>query len=89
MAYTASGATGTIHITSDVSDLLELQIIAGFYDEQGKILGTGLYDHHLEEDGHTHAGPPNETETFTIPVPANLRGKAVSAAVGVTVLVNE
>jgi hypothetical protein len=89
LTFTTAGATGTIRITSDVSDLLELQILAGFYDTQGKLVGTGRYDHHLEEDGHTHAGPPVETETFTIPVPKSLHGTAVSAAVGVPILVNE
>lgn len=89
LTFTAGAASGTIRITSDVSDLLELQILAGFYDNQGKLLGTGRYEHHLEEDGHTHAGPPTETETFTIPVPKNLHGTAVSTAVGVPVLVNE
>lgn len=89
LAVTAGSATGIIRITSDVSDLLELQILAGFYDEQGKLVGTGRYVHHTEEDGHAHAGPPAETEKFSIPVPKNLRGKAVSAAIGVPVLVNE
>jgi hypothetical protein len=89
LVFTPAGASGTIRITSDVSDLLELQILAGFYDEQGKLLGTGRYVHHAEEDGHSHSGPPSETEKFSIPVPENLRDKAVSAAVGVPVLVNE
>ena len=88
-AFTGSAATGTIRITSDVSDLLELQILAGFYDEKGALLGTGRFEHHLGEEGHNHEGPPSETETFSIDVPANLAGKAVSAALGVPVLVNE
>jgi hypothetical protein len=89
LTFTPAGATGTIRVTSDVSDLLELQILAGFYDDHGKLLGTGRFEHHLVEDGHTHAGPPSETEKFTIPIPKALQGKAASASVGVPVLVNE
>ncbi|MFF2315960.1 hypothetical protein ACFVTE_06795 [Arthrobacter sp. NPDC058097] len=89
LAFAHAAASGSVRITSDVSDLLELEVLAGFYDKQGKLLGTGRYLHHAEEDGHSHSGPPSETEKFSIPVPANLRGKAVSAAVGVPVLVNE
>lgn len=88
-AITAGAVTGTIRITSDVSDLLELQIIAGFYDSQGNLLGTGRFEHHLGEQGHDHSGPPTETEEFSIPVPADLKGTPVSAALGVPVLVNE
>lgn len=81
--------TGTLDITSDVSDLLELQVLAGFYDAAGTLLGTARFTHHLGEDGHHHDGPPSEHEEFTVRVPRALTGKAVSAAVGVPVLVNE
>lgn len=84
----AGTLSGSAEITSDVSELLEFEALAGFYDAQGRLLGTGRYVHHLEE-GHGHeAGPPNEHETFTITVPPEAAG-AVSAAVGVPVLVNE
>jgi hypothetical protein len=88
-AFTNTAATGTIRITSDVSDLLELQILAGFYDDKGALLGTGRFEHHAGQEAHNHEGPPSETEAFTIDVPAGLAGKAVSAALGVPVLVNE
>ena len=81
--------TGALDITSDVSDLLELQILAGFYDAEGRLIGQSRFTHHLDEDTHHDSGPPSEHEVFTIAVPARLRGKAVSAAVGVPVLVNE
>ena len=89
VVLSAAGVTGGIHITSDVSDLLELQIVAGFYDNNGNLLATGRYEHHLEENGHSHAGTPTETEDFSIPVPVEAQGKAVAASIGVPVLVNE
>lgn len=81
--------TGSLKVTSDVSDLLELQVLAGFYDRHGSLLGTGRFVHHLEEDGHQHAGPPKETEHFEISAPRQFRDRVASAAVGVPVLVNE
>ena len=83
---------GSATIASDVSDLLELQAVAGFYDRKGRLLGTAQYVHHAEEtSGHasSDAGPPEETQRFAIAVPRQWRGAAVSAAVGVPVLVNE
>lgn len=81
--------TGAVRITSDVSDLLELQVLAGFYDDHGALLGTARFEHHLASESHNHSGPPEEREEFNIPVPADIKAKAVSAAVGVPVLVNE
>lgn len=89
LAFNGSAATGALKVTSDVSDLLELQVLAGFYDENGALLGTDRIVHHMGSEGHNHAGPPEEREEFTIPVPSNLQGKAVAATVGVPVLVNE
>ena len=96
------GATlyGVATVTSDVSELLELEAVAGFYDDQGRLVGTGRFVHHLgaahghdeaghEDDGHDAAGLPNEVQAFDIPVPPEAQGRAVSAAVGVPVLVNE
>lgn len=83
--------TGKATITSDVSDVLEFEALAGFYDGSGTLLGTARHIYHLDESaGHPeHEGPPDETQSFSIAVPANLKGKAVAAAVGVPVLVNE
>jgi hypothetical protein len=89
LAFEGQAATGTVRVTSDVSDLLELQVLAGFYDDRGNLLGTARFVHHLGTEGHEHAGPSEEGEAFTIPVPAGLGPQAVSAAVGVPVLVNE
>lgn len=90
LAFDGRNVAGAVRITSDVSDLLELVVVAGFYDADGQLLGTARFEHHADGDaGHQHSGPPSETEEFRIPVPAEFAGKAVSAAVGVPVLVNE
>jgi hypothetical protein len=89
LVFERSGVTGTVTVTSDVSDILELEAVAGFYDRSGKLLGTNRFVHHLVEDSHPHSGPPSELQKFTIAVPTGLRDRAVSAAVGIPVLVNE
>lgn len=86
-------ARGALTVTSDVSDLLELQVLAGFYDDQGRFLGTARWTYHLDESehgtGHDHAGPPEEKREFLARAPARFRGRVSSATVGVPVLVNE
>jgi hypothetical protein len=92
LSFDGAHVRGSARITSDVSDLLELEAVAGFYDRRGRLLGTARHVHHLDETGASaphHAGRPLETERFSIAVPDDLRGTAVSAAVGVPVLVNE
>ncbi|WP_377321219.1 hypothetical protein ACFJIY_19030 [Pimelobacter simplex] len=89
VTFDGERVTGSLDITSDVSDLLELQVLAGFYDAGGRLLGTARFTHHLDESTHHDDGPPSEHETFTIKVPRKLAGKAVRASVGVPVLVNE
>jgi hypothetical protein len=72
-----------------VSELLELQVLSGFYDVDGRLLGTGRFVHHL--DGHHgHAGAdPHASERFSIAAPRRIQARTVSAALGVSVLVNE
>ena len=89
LVFDGQAATGSVKVTSDVSDLLELQVLAGFYDDRGNLLGTARFVHHLGAEGHGHSGPSDEGEEFSIPVPAELKPRAVSAAVSVPVLVNE
>lgn len=89
LAFNGKAATGAVTVTSDVSDVLELQVLAGFYDAKGSLLGIARFVHHAGSEGHNHTGPPEEREAFNIPVPAEFQGKAVSAAVGIPVLVNE
>ena len=87
--YASGRVSGVLTVTSDVSELLELQVLAGFYDGDGRLLGTGRFVHHL--DGHhEHAGAdPHAIERFAIVAPRRIQPRAVSAAVGVPVLVNE
>ncbi|MEU8260378.1 hypothetical protein AB0C02_07130 [Micromonospora sp. NPDC048999] len=80
--------SGGVVVTSDVSEILELQVVAGLYDSSGQLLHTGRFVHHRGEDGHDH-GAPEERESFSIAIPSQLRDRVVSAAVGVPVLVNE
>ena len=82
--------TGAVTVTSDVSELLDLEVLAGFYDRDGTLLATGRHVEHLDESaGHPEDGPPALTHPFRVPVPAAIRGRVVGAAVGVPVLVNE
>ncbi|MUK02198.1 hypothetical protein GM708_09845 [Vibrio cholerae] len=87
LAFDGSTVSGEVLVTSDISSLLALQVLAGFYDKEGTLLGTGRFDHHPGSE-HTHGGP-SEPEAFEITVPAEFADQAVSAAVGVPVLVNE
>ena len=80
---------GTVTVTSDVSELIELQVLAGFYDADGELLGTGRFTHHASGEEHSHTGPPSEEEPFEVEVPDGLDGTVAAAAVGVPVLVNE
>lgn len=89
VSFDGQRVVGALEVTSDVSDLLELQVLAGFYDASGTLIGRGRFTHHLDEETDHDDGPPSEHESFTIAVPKRLRGQAVSAAVGVPVLVNE
>lgn len=85
------GATvrGTLAITSDVSDVLALEVRAAFYDASGRLLGTGTFEHADEEPvaGGTHV-PSNDGIPFAIT--ADPAGGAVAAAMlSIPVLVNE
>jgi hypothetical protein len=87
--YAGGRVSGVLSVTSDVSELLELQVLAGFYDGDGRLLSTGRFVHHLD-GGHGHAGAdPHANERFSIAAPRRIQPRAVSAAVGVPVLVNE
>lgn len=97
LTFDGRRVAATVRITSDVSDLLELEALAGFYDAKGTLLGTGRYVRpDPARQGHAEPTAPapggagaGEAHRVTIDVPAALRGRAVSAAIGVPVLVNE
>ena len=78
LRFDGARVSGIVDVTSDVSEVLELQVLAGFYDTNGALLGT---------DPTT--GTPQEHTVFSIAVPAEFTGRAVSVSLGVPVLVNE
>jgi len=82
---------GRAEVTSDVSDILELEVLAGFYDRGGALIGTARDTYHHDESvpDADHEGVPSQAHHFSIRVPKEFRGRAVAAAVGVPVLVNE
>lgn len=87
LAFDGRTVRGAIDVTSDVSELLDLQVLAGFYDASGAYLGEGRWNYHLgSAHAHDHA---EEHQEFRITVPATIAGRVASAAVGVPVLVNE
>ena len=88
LAFDGAAVSGAVRVTSDVSAVLELEVVAGFYDDKGALLGTGRFVHHLVDDG-SHSVAPEELVTFTIAVPSGIAVPAVSVALGVPVLVNE
>lgn len=83
--------SGRLHVTSDVSDVLELQVLVGFYDGRGDFLGTGRATYHLDEATADveHEGTPSELEKFSVVAPARYAGRVAAATLGVPVLVNE
>jgi len=88
LTFDGGSVVGAVRVTSDVSDVLDLEVLAGFYDADGVLIGNGRFVHHLTEDT-AHTGPPLERQEFTIAVPADLSGRAVAVSIGVPVLVNE
>ena len=81
--------SGDLTVTSDVSDLLELEVLVGFYDTDGQLLDIRrvVRHHTLHQDTGGHV--PEESMRVVVDVPHNLRTDSVAAAVGVPVLVNE
>ena len=79
---------GAVNVTSDVSEIIDLEVLAGFYDRSGRLLATSRFVHHVD-GSHEDEGRPDEGLPFRIQAPARVRGEVASAAVGVPVLVNE
>ncbi|MEV0414122.1 hypothetical protein AB0I68_25730 [Streptomyces sp. NPDC050448] len=88
------GVTGHLAITSDVSDVLSLDLRAAYYDADGRLLGTGTF-HYQEEGtdgpgGDHHDGPRAAENGIDFTVPADqLTGTPSSAVLSLPVLVNE
>ncbi|MER7463036.1 hypothetical protein [Streptomyces sp. NPDC097981] len=88
------GISGHLAITSDVSDVLSLDLRAAYYDADGRLLGTGTF-HYQEEGADTpggdhHLGPRAGHDGIDFTVPADqLTGVPSSAVLSLPVLVNE
>lgn len=91
LAFDGTSVSGSVRVTSDVSAVLDLEVVAGFYDAGGAFIGTARFSYHATDDGPTDpvTGTPVETIPFQVAVPAEFAGRAASASVGVPVLVNE
>ena len=84
----SGGVAGALTVTSDVSELIVLEVHAGFFDRAGGLLGTQVKVH---RDDHADARPHSEQETVEFdltPDPA-YAARVSSARVWVPVLVNE
>ena len=87
LALRSGTVTGSLAITSDVSDLLVLEVHAAFYGAGGALLGTAVQvEREYGEGGHSSAGG---LVPVSIVAPAAYRSRVVSARVFVPVLVNE
>ncbi len=87
----STAVTGHLAITSDVSDLLVLEVRAAFYDANGRLLGSGSFQYQEEETaGVSHGDRRAEGEGIDFTVPATgLTGAPAGAVLTVPVLVNE
>ncbi|MFE4855831.1 hypothetical protein [Streptomyces sp. NPDC056670] len=84
--------TGHLAVTSDVSELIALELRAAYYGADGKLLGTGSFQY--AEEGHDeHKGghtPAAEGAGIDFEIRARgLTGTPTSAVLSIPVLVNE
>lgn len=95
LAEDGSAVTGALVVTSDVSELLELEVTAWFYDAAGRLVGTGeqvvdAAPHTDAEHGEQHGyAPRTEGEPVALQLRAPQGARAHSAVLSVPVLVNE
>lgn len=87
--FDGTALRGRLTITSDVSEILALQVLGGFYDAKGAYLGEARWNFVPPEEGHHEEGHPEESVAFVVTVPKALRTQAAAASYGVTNLVNE
>ena len=88
----AQGAvTGQLLITSDVSEIIVLEVHAAFYDTAGTLLGRVVQVHQDDHGGNGSgvAGLPDESVAVAVTAPAAYRDRVSAARVTVPVLVNE
>ncbi|MFF4760532.1 hypothetical protein [Streptomyces sp. NPDC001292] len=86
--------TGHVTITSDVSDVLALELRAAYYDSRGRLLGTGTFEYQEEgedaQGNEHHDGPRAAGDGIDFTLPAkHLAGTPAAAVVSIPVLVNE
>lgn len=88
LAVADGAVTGALRVTSDVSQLVVLEVAASFYDAAGTLLGTEVQVH---EDDHGSGEVHTGEEVVEVEVPAGgaYAARAVAATVRVPVLVNE
>ncbi len=78
--------TGTLVVTSDVSELLDLEVHAACYDRAGALLGIARQVVHGEDHAHEAA---DEDAADEVPVRLRCPARVRSAVLTVPVLVNE
>jgi hypothetical protein len=78
-----ASVTGRLNNAVDVSELIVLELQADFYDEAGRLVGTGRQ---VFEDAHARPGEP--PLDFSIRAPASAP-PAASAVLSIPQLVNE
>ncbi len=74
-----------VDVTSDVSDVLALELVADFYDGAGRLLGSGRAEH-SDEEMH---GTPGQPLDLVVPADRAWSARVASAVLSVPVLVNE
>ncbi|MCU1692363.1 MAG: hypothetical protein JWM64_1454 [Frankiales bacterium] len=79
------GVHTRVDVTSDVSDLLALEVVADFYDASGRLLGSGRAEHSDEQ----MTGTPGQPVDLVVPAAPAWSGRTASAVLSVPVLVNE
>ncbi|GAA0626271.1 hypothetical protein [Streptomyces crystallinus] len=98
LATRKPSVTGHFAITSDVSDVLALELRAAFYDERGRLVGTGSFQYAEEGEageaahgtaGHAKPRAEGAGVDFTAVPKGALTGTPASAVLSVPVLVNE
>ncbi|WP_405014718.1 hypothetical protein [Kitasatospora sp. NBC_01539] len=83
--------TGHLAVTSDVSDVLALELRAAYYDAAGHLVGTGTLEYQEEEAATgRHDGPRAAGDGIDVTVTGRgLTGTPAAAVLSLPVLVNE
>ncbi|MER5727551.1 hypothetical protein ABT084_04200 [Streptomyces sp. NPDC002138] len=89
-----ASVTGHLTITSDISDVLALEVGAAYYDASGHLLGTTKFQYQEEgedaQGGDHHDGPRAAAAGIDFTVPAGQFAQApASVVLSLPVLVNE